>query len=230
MMIQSKIKIRTRYVPAGMKILYEDRDIIVIDKRAGLLSVKANYESENTAHQLLTNYIRKGNPKAKANLFVVHRLDRETSGVLIFAKSYAIREKFAAQWEQVEKKYIAVVYGHLAVKSGIIESYLAEDDAYRMQSVKNPKDGDFARTEYKVVKESKHYSLLEILLLTGKKNQIRVHLSEKGHPVVGDKKYRRDARGRLALHALSIRFRHPFTNEEMTFETKIPDYFLTYFT
>ena len=228
-MIQSKIKIRTRYVPAGMKILYEDRDIIVIDKRSGLLSVKANYESENTAHQLLTNYVRKGNPKAKANLFVVHRLDRETSGVLIFAKSYDIREKFAAQWEQVEKKYIAVVYGHLAEKSGIIESYLAEADDYRMQSVKHPKDGGFARTKYKVIKESRHYSLLDIELLTGKKNQIRVHLSEKGHPVVGDKKYRKDARGRLALHALSIRFKHPFNGEEMTFETRIPGYFLTFF-
>ena len=217
-------------MPAGIKILYEDRDIIVIDKRSGLLSVKANYEAENTAHHLLTNYVRKGNPKAKVNLFVVHRLDRETSGVLIFAKSFGIREKFASQWENVEKKYIAVVYGHLAEKSGIIESYLAEDDDYRMQSVKNPKDGDFARTKYKVIKESKNYSLLEIELLTGKKNQIRVHLSEKGHPVVGDKKYTKDAKGRLALHALSIRFKHPFNNEEMTFETKIPEYFLTFFT
>ena len=149
--------------------------------------------------------------------------------VLIFAKSFGIREKFARQWENVEKKYIAVVYGHLAEKSGIIESYLAEDDDYRMQSVKNPKDGDFARTKYKVIKESKNYSLLEIDLLTGKKNQIRVHLSEKGHPVVGDKKYRKGAKGRLALHALSIRFRHPFNNEEMIFETEIPEYFLTFF-
>jgi tRNA pseudouridine32 synthase/23S rRNA pseudouridine746 synthase/23S rRNA pseudouridine1911/1915/1917 synthase len=229
-MIKSKIKIRNRYVPAGIKILYEDRDIIVIDKRSGLLSVKANYESENTAHHLLTQYVRKGNPKARVNLFVVHRLDRETSGVLIFAKSFEIREKFARQWEDVEKKYIAVVYGHLADKSGIIESYLAEDDDYRMQSVKNPKDGDFARTKYIVIKESKNFSLLEIELLTGKKNQIRVHLSENGHPIVGDKKYRKDAKGRLALHALSIRFKHPFNNEEMTFETKIPEYFLTFFT
>ena len=151
-MIKSKIKIRTKYVPAGIKILYEDRDIIVIDKSSGLLSVKANYEAEHTAHHLLTGYVRKGNPKAKISLFVVHRLDRDTSGVLIFAKSYAIREKFAEQWENVEKKYLAVVYGHLAEKSGIIESYLAEGEDYKMQSVKNPKDGDFARTKYKVIK------------------------------------------------------------------------------
>ena len=217
-------------MPAGIKILYEDRDIIVIDKRSGLLSVKANYEAEKTAHHLLTNYVRKGNPKSKLNLFVVHRLDRGTSGVLIFAKSYAIREKFAEQWESVEKKYIAVVYGHLAEKSGLIESFLAEGDDYKMQSVKNPKDGVFARTQYKVIKESKDYSLIEIQLLTGKKNQIRVHLAEKGHPIVGDKKYTKEEKGRLALHAMSIRFKHPFTNEMMTFETKIPDYFLTYFT
>ena len=228
-MIKSKIKIRTKYVPAGIKILYEDRDIIVIDKSSGLLSVKANYEAEHTAHQLLTNYARKGNPKSKINLFVVHRLDRDTSGVLIFAKSYAIREKFAEQWENVEKKYLAVVYGQLAEKSGIIESYLAEGEDYKMQSVKNPKDGDFARTKYKVIKASKNYSLLEIQLLTGKKNQIRVHLSENGHPIVGDKKYKKDAKGRLALHALSIRFKHPFNDEEMTFETEIPEYFSAYF-
>ena len=228
-MIKSKIKIRTKYVPAGIKILYEDRDIIVIDKSSGLLSVKAPYEAEKTAHHLLENYVKKGNPKAKIKLFVVHRLDRETSGVLIFAKNLEIREKFAKQWKNVEKKYIALVYGNLTEKSGIIESYLAEGDDYKVQSVKNQQDGKFARTKYKVIKESKNYSLLEIDLLTGKKNQIRVHLSEIGHPIVGDKKYRKNAKGRLALHAFSIRFKHPFNNEEMTFETKIPEYFLTYF-
>lgn len=228
-MIKSKIKIRTKYVPAGIKILYEDRDIIVIDKASGLLSVKAPYEAEKTAHHLLENYVKKGNPKAKIKLFVVHRLDRETSGVLIFAKNLEIREKFAKQWKTVEKKYIALVYGNLTEKSGIIESYLAEGDDYKVQSVKNPQEGKFARTKYKVTKESKNYSLLEIDLLTGKKNQIRVHLSEIGHPIVGDKKYRKNAKGRLGLHAFSIRFKHPFNNEEMTFETKIPEYFLSYF-
>jgi len=228
-MIKSKIKIRTRYMPEGIKVLYEDQDIIVIDKSSGLLSVKANYETEKTAHHLLTNYVRKGNPKAKIWLFVVHRLDRETSGVLIFAKSLKIREEFARQWKNVEKKYLALVCGNLTEKSGIMESYLAEGDDYKMQSVENPQDGELARTKYKVIKESKNYSLLEINLLTGKKNQIRVHLSEHGHPIVGDIKYGKNAKGRLALHAWSIKFKHPFNNEEMKFETKIPDYFLTYF-
>lgn len=216
-------------MPAGIKILYEDRDIILIDKSAGLLSVKARYESEKTAHRLLTNYVRKGNPKTQCRLFVVHRLDRETSGVLIFAKSLEIREKFASQWENVEKKYIALVYGKLTEKSGIIESYLAEDDDYKVHSVEDPKEGAFARTKYKVIKEFKHYSLLEIDLLTGKKNQIRVHLSENGHPIVGDTKYGKNTKGRLALHAWSIKFKHPFNSEEMTFKTKIPDYFSPYY-
>ncbi len=228
-MIKSKIKVRTKYVPAGITILYEDRDIIVIEKRSGLLSVKANYEAEKTAHHLLTNYVRKGNPKARINLFAVHRLDRETSGVMIFAKSIEIREKFAAQWEGVDKVYIAVVHGQFAEKSGIFKSFLAEGDDYKMQSVRHPKDGELARTQYKVIKESKHYSLLEVHLLTGKKNQIRVHLSESGHPIVGDKKYGQDTKGRLALHALSIRFKHPFNGQEMMFETNTPEYFSHFF-
>ena len=228
-MIKSKIKIRSKYVPKDIKILYEDRDIIVIDKSSGLLSVKAKYESEKTAHQLLINYIRKGNPKARGNLFAVHRLDRETSGVLIFAKSYDLREKFAAQWKDVEKKYLAIVHGNLTEKSGIIESYLAEGEDYMMRSVENSEEGKLARTKYKVIKESRLYSLVEIDLLTGKKNQIRVHLSGLGHPILGDIKYSEDPKGRLALHAFSIKFKHPFNDELMVFETKIPEYFSTYF-
>ena len=223
-MIKSKIKIRTRYVPKGMKILYEDRDIIVIDKDSGLLSVRTDREIEQTAHYLLINYIRKGNPKARNKLFAVHRLDRDTSGVLIFAKSMAIREKFADQWKDVEKKYLALVHGYLTEKSGIIESYLTDGDDYKVRSVKNPQEGKLARTKYKVIKESGDYSLLEIDLLTGKKNQIRVHLSDNGHPVVGDIKYGAPTKGRLALHALSIKFKHPFNNEVMKFETKDPDF------
>ncbi|MCF6248968.1 MAG: RNA pseudouridine synthase [Desulfobacula sp.] len=229
-MIKSKIKIRSKYVPDGIKILYEDRDIIIIDKSSGLLSVKARYEKEKTAHQLLINYVRKGNSKARTNLFVVHRLDRETSGVMVFTKSYELREEFAAQWKYVKKKYLAVVHGNLAEKIGIIESYLAEKNDYMMSSVKNPEEGKLARTRYRVIKESKDYSLLKIDLLTGKKNQIRVHLSERGHPILGDLKYNnKNPQGRLALHALSIKFKHPFNKEEMVFETKIPAYFSSCF-
>lgn len=224
-LIASKIKIRTRFVPRGMKILYDDRDIIVINKGADLLSVKTDSEKENTAHALLTNYVRKGNPKAKADLYVVHRLDYNTSGVLIFAKSSSIREKLARQWKNVEKTYIALVHGTFTEKNGFFESYLSDGDDYKVRSVKNPQNGKFAKTKYKVIKESSDFSLLEIELLTGRKNQIRVHLSENNHPIVGDLKYGSSIKGRLDLHALSIKFKHPFSNEEMLFVTNKPDFF-----
>ena len=159
-MIKSKIEIRTKYVPKGMKILYEDNAIVVIDKSEGLLSVQANYEKDNTAHTLLTNYIRKGSARSTVELFVVHRLDRETSGLLMFAKSLAIRERLAAQWTQVDKKYLALVHGTLKEKSGIIESYLADDEDYVVRSVASPADGKFARTQYKVIKETAKLSLV----------------------------------------------------------------------
>jgi tRNA pseudouridine32 synthase/23S rRNA pseudouridine746 synthase/23S rRNA pseudouridine1911/1915/1917 synthase len=173
--------------------------------------------------------VRKGSQKSRIELFVVHRLDRETSGVMVFAKRYDLREKFAAQWKDVEKKYVAIVQGKLAEKSGIIESYLAENSDYLVSSVQDPDKGKLARTKYRVVKESRDHSLLEIELFTGKKNQIRVHLSELGHPVLGDKKYGKNPEGRLALHAVSIKFKHPLTKEDMMFETKIPDYFSKFF-
>jgi len=221
----TKIEIRKKFVPAGMKILYEDRDIIVIDKSSGLLTVKANYEEDKTAHQLLTNYVRKGNARATTELFVVHRLDRETSGLLVFAKTHAIREKFASQWKDVEKKYLALVQGTMPQKSGLIESYLADDEDYVVHSVDDPEKGKLAQTQYAVIKESSRFSLVEVTLLTGKKNQIRVHLSDKGFPLVGDTKYGSRMKGRLALHARSLKFKHPHTGEEMAFETKVPECF-----
>lgn len=208
-----------------MKILYDDRDIIVIDKNADLLSVATDTEKANTAHALLTNYVRKGNPKARIDLFVVHRLDYQTSGIMIFAKTGNIREKFARQWKNVEKKYIALVHGTFKEKTGIFESYLSDGDDYKVRSVQNPQDGKFARTKYTVIKELSGYTLLEIELLTGRKNQIRVHLSENNHPIVGDSKYGSSIKGRLALHALSIKFKHPFSNEEMLFITDKPNFF-----
>lgn len=223
-MIKSKIKIRNRFVPKGMKILYEDRDFIIINKSAKLLSVSTETEKEKTALALLTNYVRKGNAKARITLFPVHRLDYDTSGLLIFAKSREIREKFVSQWTEVKKKYLTLIHGHFKKKSDIIESYLTENENFKVYSVKNPQDGKLARTQYTVLKESEEYSLLEIDLLTGKKNQIRVHMLESGHPIYGDTKYGDSKKKRLALHALSIRFRHPFSNEEMFFETAKPDF------
>jgi len=204
--MQSKIKIRNKYVPKGLKILYDDRDIVVIDKSPGLLSVETNSEKEKTAHNLLSNYVKKGNQKSRINLFVVHRLDQKTSGVMIFAKSWEVRENFERQWKNVEKKYIAMVQGHFKEKNAVFESYLSDGDDYKVRSVSNPKNGKFARTKYKVVKEIGDYSLLEIDLLTGKKNQIRVHLSENGHPIIGDVKYGSKIKGRCTIHKIQTSF------------------------
>jgi len=220
-----------RHRPKGLTILYEDRDIIVIDKSAGLLTVKATYEREKTAHHILTTYIRKGSFAQQKELFVVHRLDRDTSGVLVFAKSFEAKENLKLQWKNVKKKYLAVVHGILTEKSGTITSYLAENEDYEVSSVKDPRKGELAKTRYKVLKEAKKFSLLEIELLTGKKNQIRVHFSEKGHPLVGDDKYGKkgEPKSRLALHSHYLTFKHPHSGKELTFEAEVPVFFKNYF-
>jgi tRNA pseudouridine32 synthase/23S rRNA pseudouridine746 synthase/23S rRNA pseudouridine1911/1915/1917 synthase len=196
-----------------------------------LLTVEANYEKQITAHNILTNYIRRGNSRSTKELFVVHRLDRETSGVLVFAKSFNAQQNLKRQWGEVKKKYLAVVHGLLPEKSGTITSYLAENEDYEVSSVKDPEKGKLAITSYKVIKESKLFSLLEIDLLTGKKNQIRVHLFEKGYPIVNDDKYSniKKVGGRLALHSQSLTFNHPHSGKRMTFEAKVPCCFERYF-
>jgi len=220
-----------RHRPRGLTILYEDRDIIVIDKSSGLLTVKAKYEKEKTAHHILTNYIRKGSFKSTKQVFVVHRLDRDTSGVLVFAKSFKAKENLKLQWKSVKKKYLAMVHGILTEKSGIITSYLSENEDYEVSSVKDSRKGELAKTRYKVLKEAKRFSLLEIELLTGKKNQIRVHFSEKGHPLVGDDKYGKkgEPKSRLALHSHYLTFRHPHSGKELTFEAEVPGFFKSNF-
>jgi RluA family pseudouridine synthase len=222
--MKSIIPIRKKYVPHGIEILYEDKFILVIIKSAGLLSVQSKYEKEKTAQNLLTQYIRKGNKSATNQVFAVHRLDRETSGVMIFAKTMNLRESFAAKWEEVKKKYIALVQGHLEKKEDTIESRLVEGENYKMHSVQKDDVGALAITKYKVLKESKRNSLVEINLITGKKNQIRVHMADMGHPIVGDSKYGKKNSTNLALHAYSISFEHPVLKKKMSFEAKVPGY------
>ncbi|MDT8318831.1 MAG: RNA pseudouridine synthase [bacterium] len=216
-----------KFQPHGLSILYEDRDILVVDKTNALLTIATDKVRENTAYYLLNKYVRKGNLKSKNRIFIVHRLDRDTSGVLIFAKNETAKRYLQDEWQGFEKKYYAVVHGTLAEKKGLITSYLTENAAHRMYSVDDPEKGKLAKTGYKVLKESSKYSLLEIDLLTGRKNQIRVHFSEKGCPVVGDKKYGIKEKGikRLALHAVSLTIRHPHTKEKMTFKAEVPAYF-----
>ncbi|MDA0196833.1 MAG: RNA pseudouridine synthase [Bacteroidetes bacterium] len=218
-----------KYHPNGLTILYEDHDIVVVDKINGLLVVGTDREMEKTAHFLLNDYVKKGNPKSKKRVYIVHRLDRETSGILVFAKDEKAKRYLQEKWEAFDKIYFAVVHGKLQEKEGSISSYLLENKAYRMYSTDDSEKGKLSKTSYKVIKESGNYSLLEINLLTGRKHQIRVHFSEKGHPVVGDRIYGKGDKGikRLALHAASLTISHPFTQDKMIFETELPKYFRT---
>jgi RluA family pseudouridine synthase len=216
-----------KHLSRGIEIIYEDRDILVIDKPAGLLTVGTQTNKFKTAEFVLTHHIRKGSLKSRNRIFIVHRLDQWTSGVMIFAKNEEAQLRLKAQWKDTEKKYVAVAYGHLAKKEGVISSYLAEEKAYEVYSTADSTRGKLARTAYKVLKETRQFSLLEIHLLTGRKNQIRVHLADEGHPIVGDRKYGKikDGYERLALHSRSISFKHPNSGGLMTFESEVPHYF-----
>ncbi len=216
-----------RRLPRGLEILYEDKDILVVNKPAGLLTVGTQTNKSRTACYILTDYIRKGALKSRKRVFTVHRLDQWTSGVLVFAKSEEVKLCLQAQWPEIQKKYLAVVHGTPAKKQDTITSYLAENKAYVVYSTTDTTKGKLARTAYKVLRQTKRFSLLEIDLLTGRKNQIRVHLADRGHPVVGDRKYGKagDAYRRLALHSKSLSFKHPTNGKPMTFETRVPAYF-----
>jgi tRNA pseudouridine32 synthase/23S rRNA pseudouridine746 synthase/23S rRNA pseudouridine1911/1915/1917 synthase len=217
-----------KYQPKGLPVLYEDRDIIVVDKPSGLLSIGTDRDKSRTVHTILNEYVRKGDPRSRNRVYIVHRLDRETSGILILAKNEASKAFLQEHWQETDKHYLTVVHGLLAPKAGTISSYLAENSAFTVYSTPDPAVGKLSHTEYKVLKEARGLSLLDIHLLTGRKHQIRVHLSEKGHPVVGDKRYGKgaDAHGTLALHARSISFNHPVSGKRLTFETGIPDFFI----
>lgn len=227
-------KVPKKYQPRGFEILHEDQDIIVGNKAPGFLTVAALWNRDQTIHSALNNYVRKGNSKSRKQVFVVHRLDQHTSGVLIFAKTENVQNWLKDNWKSVTKTYLAIVYGRPPKKSGRIESYLTQDEDYVMHSSMADNAGKLAQTEYEVVKETEKYSLLKINLLTGRKNQIRVHLAGEGCPIVGDTKYRRaggqgESRVKeLALHSASLEFTHPFSGQRMLFAAKPPPYFKKY--
>jgi RluA family pseudouridine synthase len=218
-----------KHQPKGLTIIYEDKHILVVDKAKGVLTIGTEKEKHKTAHALLNDWVKKGNERSKNRVFIVHRLDRETSGIMVFAKNESAKHFLQENWKDFTKKYYAVVTGTLKDKEGKIQSYLNENAAFRVFSVKDPAKGKLAVTAYKVVKETTRYSLLEIVLLTGRKHQIRVHFAEMNHPVAGDKIYGKEEKGtkRLALHSFSLTLRHPVTNKEIIFETELPPFFKT---
>lgn len=207
-------------------VLYEDHDVIVIDKPAGLLTTHTRAKDTNTAEEWLNDYVRKGQRKSRLHVWLVHRLDRETSGVMMFAKSEAVAEWFRANWNELtEKTYVARVEGEMKEEKGVFEGWLREDDdGYKVRSVQRGRQSDdgkakFARTEWKKLSVEDGTTLVEIALKSGRKNQIRVHFSEAGHPVVGDVKYGGQRASRLYLHSKTLRIKHPHTGKWMEFNS-----------
>ncbi|MCC2679560.1 MAG: pseudouridylate synthase [Pseudobdellovibrio sp.] len=222
-----KPKIPPKHRPQGFVILHEDKDIIIVNKHAGKLSVAALWNKDSTVHSDLNHYIRKGNPKATKVVYVVHRLDQATSGVMIFAKSEEAQQFLKDNWQKFKKNYVTIVHGQLKEKSGLIESFLEEDDDYHVHSSQDSQKGKLARTEYSVLKETDKFSAVHVNLLTGKKNQIRVHMAELGHPVVGDAKYGpKVSRFKdLMLHSCFIEFIHPYSKKPVVVTCPLPERF-----
>lgn len=215
----------------GLHIVHEDDQIIVIDKPSGLLTIATDKEKRRTAYAMLSEHVKRQDPDNK--IFIVHRLDRETSGLLLFAKNERIKQKIQETWETTigERTYVAVVEGEVAQEAGTITSWLTESSALIVYSSQNPQHGRKSVTHYRKIRGDADYSLLQLNLDTGRKHQIRVHMQEIGHPVVGDKKYgaTRNPLRRMGLHAQVLAFTHPKTGRLCRFETPIPKSFLRLF-
>ncbi|MDP2816035.1 MAG: RluA family pseudouridine synthase [Rectinemataceae bacterium] len=215
----------------GLSILYEDESIIVIDKPAGLLTIATEKEKRKTAFFLLSSYLKERAKSAKERIFIVHRLDQGTSGLLVFAKNETVKQILQDGWEHADKRYSAIVEGVPRKKEGQITSTLSESKALRVYTVRDKsEEGKEARTSYKVIKESVDYAMLDITLLTGRKNQIRVHMASIGFPVAGDSiygkkndRYRELGIIRQCLHASNLSFLHPATMEQVSFSADMPE-------
>ncbi|MDR0476408.1 MAG: RluA family pseudouridine synthase [Desulfobulbaceae bacterium] len=222
--------IRSQGLPP-LPIVHEDDFLIVVNKPSGLLTVATDKEKRRTAYAMLSEYVKEANRDNK--IFIVHRIDRETSGLLLFAKSEDVKRAIQDSWLDVieERLYVAVVEGKLAQQSGTVKSYLKESSAMRVYSSANPHQGREAVTHFRRLAVSRAYSLVELRLETGRKHQIRVHMQELGHPVAGDKKYGAVTKPlkRLALHAKVLAFRHPVDGKLHHFETPIPPAFTAMF-
>lgn len=221
---ETKIKVK-RY-QKDINIIYEDDDLLVINKPAGLLTIATNKEKEFTLYHFASNYIKEKNKNNK--IFIIHRLDKETSGIVIFAKNQKTKNLFQNSWDRniLYRGYYAVVEGTLKNKEGTIKSYLTENSAYMVYSTTKD-NGKLAITDYKVIKENKKYSLLDINIKTGRKNQIRVHMMENGNVIVGDKKYGSNINtiNRMALHAYKLELIDPRNNKKLIFKTSMPTIF-----
>ena len=216
---------------SNLPIIYEDEHIIVINKPSGLLSIASDNEKSSTAYRMLSDYVQQ---KDKHNrVFVIHRLDEDTSGILMIAKDKNTQDMYQKKWNDLVSKrgYYAIVEGKLEKKSGTITSYLKKNSQNLMYSSKKKGDGQYSITHYKVIKESDNYALLDVNIDSGRKNQIRVHLGDIGHYVIGDDKYGNPSNPlkRLGLHAYELDVKDPYSDKVFKFKAPIPKEFLTLF-
>ncbi|MCC7332432.1 MAG: RluA family pseudouridine synthase [Flavobacteriales bacterium] len=220
-----------KVVYQGLKIVFEDEHIIVINKRSGLLSVGTAKEKKTTAYRIVQDHIQQTDPTA--HLFVVHRLDRESSGLMVFAKNRKAQQEMQDTWNQTvaKRKYLIATQGTFEKDEDSIVSYLKESKALIVYSSNNPKEGKRAESNYSVVKKNEYYTLLEAWQKTELKHQLRAQLGAKKHPILGDKKYgaTENPLGRVAFHARVLTFIHPASHKEVSFETNVPDDFLMIF-
>ncbi len=226
----SKHKQRVQFQNKFVKIVYEDAQIIVIEKNIGILSMAAT-QGQFCVKSILDEYFHKTRQRCAAH--VVHRLDRDTSGLLVYAKTMEAEQILEHNWRDIvtDRRYYALVSGEMEQKSGTVESWLKDNKAYITYSSPVDNGGKFARTHFRTLRKENGYSLVELKLDTGRKNQIRVHLQDLGYPVCGDIKYGNgdDPAGRLCLHAYRLDFYHPITREHLHFETPTPKAFLCAF-
>jgi 23S rRNA pseudouridine1911/1915/1917 synthase len=220
-------KFFVKRLPDDLEILYEDEHLLVINKKANLLTIATENEKTATVYAYLYDYVKAQKPENK--IFVVHRLDKKASGILVFARSEAVKRKLQAQFEthDIDRSYIAIVEGRVKDDRGAVENYLAENRAYKVYVTDDEKKGKIAITNYRVNKRVAGFTWLEIATQTGRKHQIRLHLAVLGHPIIGDKEYgsTKNPLQRLGLHANRLGFTHPVTGEKMSFEVDAPPAF-----
>jgi RluA family pseudouridine synthase len=220
---------KTERIDPRVRIVFEDADLIVIEKAEHLLTVPTNEVLHENVEAFLNGYLG-GGKDGDARVHHVHRLDRDTSGLLVFAKNTHARDRLQDQFAEhkADRVYVAIVQGKMPESSGTFRSYLAEDRELRVRTVATAKEGKEAITHYRVVASGKRWSIVEVTLETGRRNQIRVHFAQAGHPVIGDTMYgigREPELGRLALHAKTLAFVHPRTGEKMNFTSEMPKVF-----
>jgi 23S rRNA pseudouridine1911/1915/1917 synthase len=223
--MRAKGKVRAaRLLPSGMHMIFEDVSLMVIEKPENLLSMASAKERSETAYAYLTNYTHLSNRRGSERIWIVHRLDRETSGLMVFAKTEAAKCALQTHWGTTVKHYVAVVEGRPLADHGVISSHLNESNPFKVYSAPAGQQTRLAVTHYRVVKRTATRALIELTPETGRRNQLRVHLADSGCPIIGDHKYKAktDPARRLGLHATFLQFTHPLSGELLRFESPLP--------